>query len=252
MLGLLDISDCIITIDAMGAHPQIAEQIVEQQGDYLLAIKGNQGHRREDVQLFFKLSQENNFQKVVSTYHRAVNKNHGRLEIPECWAISGEDSLRFLRKYGQWKVVQSIVMVTSQGEIAGKPSTLTRYYISSMDNNAEKFLHAARSHWGIENSLHWVLDVVLRGDDSRVRKDNAPQNMAMLRHIALNLLRQEKTLKRGVAGKRLKVAMNPDYLLKAVSVQYAIALAQTEWVRFIHHVAEYYRGQQWRGRHIRD
>ena len=134
------------------------------------------------------------------------------------WSISGEDSLQFLRKYGQWKGLQSIVMVTSQREAAGKTSSLTRYYISSMDNNAEKILHAARSHWGIENSLHWVLDVVMREDDSRICKDNAPENMATLRHIALNLLRQEKTLKRGVAGKRLKAAMNPDFLLKVLTV----------------------------------
>jgi predicted transposase YbfD/YdcC len=218
LLRLLDISGCIVTIDAMGAHPEIAEQIVEQKADYLLAIKGNQGHLYEDMQLFFKLSQENNFQRVESTHHRTVNKNHGRIEIRECWAISGDDSLQFLRKYGQWKGLQSIVMVTSQRDVAGKTSSLTRYYISSMDNNAEKILDAARSHWGIENSLHWVLDVVMREDDSRVRKDNAPDNLAMLRHIALNLLKQEKTLKRGVAGKRLKAAMNPDYLLKVVSV----------------------------------
>ncbi len=218
LLRLLDISGCIITIDAMGAQTEIAEQIIAQEADYLLAIKANQPHLHQDMRLFFRLAQENNFQKVESTYHRTVNKDHGRIEIRECWAISGKDSLQFLRKHSQWEGLRSIVMVTGQRQLAGKTSTQTRYYISSMANDAEKILHAARSHWGIENSLHWVLDVAMKEDDSRIRKDNAPANMSMLRHIALNLLKQERTLKRGVAGKRLKAAMNPDYLLEVLTV----------------------------------
>jgi predicted transposase YbfD/YdcC len=109
-------------------------------------------------------------------------------------------------------------MVTSQRHLAAKTTTETRYYISSLPNDAEKILHAARSHWGIENSLHWVLDVAMIEDTSRMRKDNAPANMAILRHIALNLLKQEKSLKRGIRGKRLKAAMNPGYLLKVLTV----------------------------------
>jgi predicted transposase YbfD/YdcC len=218
LLRLLDIHGCIITIDAMGARPEIAEQIIDQGADYLLTIKDNQPHLHEDIRLFFKLSHENSFQKVASTYHRTVNKAHGRLEIRECWAISGEDSLQFLRKHSQWKGLKSVAMVTSERQLADKTTRQTRYYITSMPNDAEKILHAARSHWGIENSLHWVLDVAMGEDDSRIRKDNAPTNMNMLRHIALNLLKQERTLKRGVVGKRLKAAMNPDYLLKVLSV----------------------------------
>lgn len=217
LLRLLDISGCIITIDAMGAQTEIAEQIIEQDADYLLTIKENHPHLHEDIQLFFKLAQQNNFQKVEHTYHRTVNKEHGRIEIRECWAISGENSLQFLRKYKQWKGLKTIVMVTSQRQLATKTTAETRYYISSMPNNAEKILHAARSHWGIENSLHWVLDVAMNEDDSRIRKHNAPANMAILRHIALNLLKQEKSLKRGIRGKRLKAAMNPDYLLKVLT-----------------------------------
>ncbi len=181
-------------------------------------MKDNQLHLHEDIGLFFKLAHENNFQKVESTYHKTVNKDHGRIEIRECWAISGADSLQFLRKYRQWEGLESIVMVTSERRLADKTTSQTRYYISSMANDAEKILHAARSHWGIENSLHWILDVVMREDDSRIRKDNAPANMVLLRHIALNLLKQERTLKRGIAGKRLKAALNPDYLLKVLTV----------------------------------
>lgn len=218
LLRLLDISGCIITIDAMGAQTEIAGQIIEQDADYLLTIKDNQPHLHEDMRLFFKLAQQNSFQKVEHTYHRTVSKDHGRIEIRDCWAISGENSLQFLRKYSQWKGLKTIAMVTSQRQLATKTTTETRYYISSMSNSAEKILHAARSHWGIENSLHWVLDVAMSEDDSRIRKHNAPANMAILRHIALNLLKQEKSLKRGIRGKRLKAAMNPDYLLKVLTV----------------------------------
>ena len=115
-------------------------------------------------------------------------------------------------------------MVISQRQVDGKTTTETRYYISSLHNDASQILRAARSHWGIENSLHWVLDVAMGEDDSRVRKDNAPENMALLRRIALTLLKQEKTLKRGIQGKRLKAALSPEYLLKVLSTEYAIAL----------------------------
>lgn len=218
LLRLLDISDCTITIDAMGARPEIAEQVVGQEADYLLTIKDNQQNLHEDMQLFFELSQQNGFRKVEHTRHRTANKDHGRIEIRECWAISGEDSLRFLRGFEQWKNLTTMAMVTSERQLPDRTTIETRYYISSLPNDAEKILHAARSHWGVENSLHWVLDVAMSEDDSRIRKENAPANMALLRRIALNLLKQEKTLKRGIQGKRLKAAINPDYLAKVLSV----------------------------------
>lgn len=218
LLRLLDISGCIITIDAMGTQTDIAEQIIDQQADYLLAVKDNQAHLHEDIDLLFRLAQDNDFQTVESTYARSVNKDHGRIEIRECWAISGQDSLQFLRNHSQWAGLKTLAMISGRRQLAGKTTTETRYYISSLPNDAQQILHAARSHWGVENSLHWVLDVVMREDDSRIRKDNAPANMTMLRHIALNLLKQEKTLKRGIQGKRLKAAMNPAYLLKVLTV----------------------------------
>ena len=132
--------------------------------------------------------------------------------------ISGEEDLRFLRDFDQWKHLKGMVKVTSQRQLNGQTTSETRYYITSLADDAKKLLQTARSHWGIENSLHWVLDVAMGEDDSRIRKNNAPENMAALRRIALNLLKQEKTLKRGVQGKRLKAAMNPDYLFKVLSV----------------------------------
>ncbi len=118
----------------------------------------------------------------------------------------------------QWEGLQTIAEVQNQRQVNGKTTRETRYYISSMPNDAKRLLHAARSHWGVENSLHWVLDVAMGEDDSRIRKEDAPANMAVLRRIALNLLKQERTLKRGIQGKRLKAALSPDYLLKVLTV----------------------------------
>jgi predicted transposase YbfD/YdcC len=218
LLRLLDVNGCIVTIDAMGCQTDIAEQIIDQEADYVLAVKGNQGNLYEDIDLFFQLAHQNDFQRVDHTYDRTVNKGHGRIETRQCWAISGEDSLQFLRDHDQWKGLQTIAKVKSQRQVNGKITIETRYYISSLPNDAKKILYAARSHWGVENSLHWVLDVAMGEDDSRIRKGNAPENMAALRRIALNLLKQEKTLKRGIQGKRLKAALSPDYLLKVLTV----------------------------------
>lgn len=218
LLRLLDVSGCIVTIDAMGCQTEIAEQIIDQEADYVLTVKENQGHLYEDIDLFFQLAHQNDFQKVNYTFDRTVNKGHGRIETRQCWAISGEDSLQFLRDHEQWKGLRTIAKVNSQRQVKSKITIETRYYISSLPNDAKKILQAARSHWGVENSLHWVLDVAMGEDDSRIRKDNAPENMAALRRIALNLLKQEKTLKRGIQGKRLKAALSPDYLLKVLTV----------------------------------
>jgi len=218
LLQLLEISGCIVTIDAMGCQTEIAEQIIEQGADYLLTVKGNQPHLLEDMAFFFKLAHQNEFRKVEHAYARTVNKGHGRIETRHCWVISGEESLQFLRDFGQWKHLKSMVKITSERQLNGKTTSETRYYITSLVADAKTILQAARSHWGVENSLHWVLDVAMGEDDSRIRKNNAPENMAILRRIAVNLLKQEKTLKRGVKGKRLKAAMNPDYLLKVLLV----------------------------------
>jgi len=214
LLELLALKGCIVTIDAMGCQREIAAQIVAQEADYVLAVKDNQPHLLEDMRLFFKLSQENDFAKVTHSYHRTVNSGHGRVETRECWAISGQESLAFLRNHEQWAGLTSIAMVRSRRQIGADWSEETRYYISSLAGDARRILAAARSHWGIENSLHWVLDVAMGEDDNRVRSDHAPENMAIMRHIVLNLLKQEKTQKLGIQGKRLKAALNPDYLLK--------------------------------------
>lgn len=216
LLQLLELHGCIVTIDAMGCQTEIAGQIVEQGADYVLAVKENQLHLLEDMALFFDLAQQNDFAKVEHTYQRTVNSGHGRVETRECWAISGQESLAFLRGASNWSGLTTIAMVRSRRQIGQESSEETRYYISSLPNNAKRLLHAVRSHWGIENSLHWVLDVAMGEDTSRIRKDHGAENMSLLRRMALNLLKQEKTLRRGIQGKRLKAALSPDYLLKVL------------------------------------
>lgn len=217
LLALLDITGCIVTIDAMGCQTEIARQIIDQGGDYLLAVKENQGNLYDDVVLFFDLAQQNDFAKVTHTAHQTVNSGHGRIEKRQCWVISGVDSLSFLRNHGNWKGLQTIVMIQSERHLDGQVSQETRYFISSLANDAQQILAAKRSHWGIENKLHWVLDVAFREDDCRVRQEHAAQNLAVLRHMALNLLKREKSFKGGVKAKRLRAAWNDDYLLKVLS-----------------------------------
>lgn len=216
LLQVLELTGCIVTIDAIGCQTKIAEAIVQQNADYLLAVKENQAHLYQDVQDLFAGCCEVNFQDVPHDYHKTVNKGHGRIEIRECWTLSDPEFLDYLRQRGTWKNLQTVVMVRAERRIGTTSSLETRYYISSLENDAKLALRAAREHWGIENGLHWVLDIAFREDESRVRKDHAPANLAVIRHIALNLLKQEQTAKTGIKTKRLKSAWDEDYLLKVL------------------------------------
>lgn len=217
LLKLLDISGCIVTIDAIGTQTKIAAQIIKQGADYLLPVKENQANLLADIALFFKLAEKDGFAKVGHTYQRTVDNNHGRMEIRECWAIDGADNLEFLRGAADWPGLQTIVQIRSERRLKQKSEVKVRYFITSLANDARQILAAKRAHWGIENSLHWVLDVAFREDDSRVRQGNADQNLAILRHVALNLLKQEKTARGGIKAKRLQAGWNEDYLVKVLS-----------------------------------
>lgn len=216
LLQLLEITGCIVTIDAIGTQTEIAQTIIENGGDYLLSVKENQGHLFDDIQYLFELDAAQGFEQVEHTYAKTINKGHGRIETRECWAIDNEQYLSFVRKREQWKGLKSIVRIVSQRQIGENIEVQTRYFISSLQADAKVILKAKRSHWKIENQLHWVLDIAFREDESRVRKDHAAENLAVLRHIALNLLKSEKTAKGGIHAKRLQAGWNNDYLLKVL------------------------------------
>jgi predicted transposase YbfD/YdcC len=216
LLKALELSGCIVTIDAMGCQTEIAKTIVDRDADYVLSLKENQGRLYEDVKLLFEDLESSKYTAYTYDYTRTVNKGHGRIEIRECWTISDPEVLRYLQGADKWKKLKTVSLIRSQRWIDGDKRTEDRYHIASICG-AKSVLHAVRSHWGIENRLHWILDIAFDEDRHRLRKDYGPENFAVLRHIALNLLKQEKSLKRSIKGKRLVAGWNEDYLLKVLS-----------------------------------
>jgi len=217
LLELLSLDGCVVTIDAMGCQRAIARQIRKQSGDYVLGLKGNQGRMHQEVIELFAQAQSTRFAGVAHDYHRSVDKGHGRIEVRECWTITEPDYLQWLDEGEDWADLSSIVMVTAERRMGEQTSQETRYYLSSLPGAAKDVAKAVRAHWGIENQLHWVLDMAFREDECRVRSGHASQNFATLRHLALNLLRQETTAKVGVKVKRLKAGWDDTYLLKVLA-----------------------------------
>jgi len=177
----------VVTIDAMGCQRDIARKIIEKKADYIVALKGNQGTLREDVEVFVDEQKALNYKDTTISTHQTVDGDHGRIETRNYTVIGDVD---WLQERHQWPGLKSVVVVESRREINGKITDETRFYITSLVLLAEAVGPMIRAHWAIENSLHWVMDMVFRDDECRVRTDNAPANFATCRHIAYNLTRK--------------------------------------------------------------
>ena len=215
LLEMLKVEGCIVTLDALHCQTQTVETIVEKKADYVLPVKENQPRLLEALQLLFDDAEEMHWVKCDS--FRTVSKGHGRIETRECWTTSDPEYLKYIANLADWRGLQSIAMVEATRRIGEQTTTKRRYFISSLETNAEQMLNAVRSHWGIENNVHWVLDVTFREDDCRIRRGNGAENFAVLRHIALNLLKRENSAKRSLRAKRKKAAWDDDYLLKVLT-----------------------------------
>lgn len=211
LLKLLDVGGCLVTIDAAGCQKENARLIVEGGGDYLLATKGNQGNLHDDVKFIFERAHKNEFKGIDADMARMVSQGHGRIEIRECWLIDDQKELAFIRDREAWTELNTIVMIRSTRQEGEKTTTNDHYFISSASSDAQSMLEAKRAHWLIENDLHWTLDVAF-DEDRHQLQGNGASNMAIVRHIALSLLKQEKTARCGIKGKRLKAAWSTRYL----------------------------------------
>ena len=210
LLALLDIEGAVVTIDAMGCQRDIAQTIIDKKADYILALKGNQGTLRDDVELFAREQKAVAFKNAKVSQDRTVDGDHGRIETR---TVTVFQDIGWLQDDHQWPGLKSVVMVESERETNGKSETETRFYITSLALLAVAIGPMIRSHWMVENGLHWVLDMIFRDDECRVRTDNAPFNLAIVKHIALNVLRTGKS--KDSLRMRRKVAAWDDNALAA-------------------------------------
>jgi len=226
LLRGLELSGCIVTIDAMGCQKKIAKEIIEADADYVLALKGNQETVHEEVKSFLDdtLVEQQAPRPVGAKPPKAaatlasletVEKDHGRLEIRRYYQ---SQELDWFADRSKWEGLKSVGMVESVREVDGNSTVERRYYLSSLPLGVETFARAARSHWGVENNVHWIMDVCFREDQSRARAGYAAENLATLRRLALNLLRREKTKKRGIRGKQINAGWDHAYLLRLLGV----------------------------------
>jgi predicted transposase YbfD/YdcC len=226
LLRVLELGGCIVTMDAMGCQKRIAKEIVEADADYVLALKGNQETVHEEVKTFLDhtLEEKQTLRPPGAKPSPAaaglacwetVDKDHGRFEIRRYYQ---SDELDWFADKGKWEGLKSVGMVESIRELKGKTTIERRYFLSSLPLGVETFARAVRGHWGVENKLHWVLDVCFREDQSRARTGHAAENLATLRRLALNLLKREKTKKRGIRGKQLNASWDHPYLLRLLGI----------------------------------
>ena len=217
LLRVLALEGCIVTIDAIGCQTAIAQTIVDRGGDYVLALKANQPTLHDAVATYFAEARATAFRDVPHGYLRTVDGGHGRVEVRQYWMVATPELLGYLDPKGAWPRLTSVGMVERERRTATETTREVHYYLSSLHGPVHPFARAVRAHWGIENRLHWVLDIAFREDESRVRMGHAAENFAVLRHIALNLLRGDRSVKAGIKAKRLKAGWDEAYLLKILN-----------------------------------
>lgn len=216
LLRLLQIKGCIVTVDAINTQKDTVEEIREQEADYVVALKGNHGKLHKAVAELCEAVCEDRTVNLPFDVHQTVEKDHGRIETRCYMSIAAVD---WLPGKEEWRDLQSVGMVVATREIEGVVTKAVRYYLSSLAVCALTLAKAVRGHWSVENSCHWVLDVVFREDDCRVRTGHAAENLGLVRRLANGLLQQEKTARVGVKNKRLKAARSTEYLLKVINTQ---------------------------------
>ena len=213
LLQMLALTDRVVTIDAMGCQTTIAKAIHAKGGDYVLSLTGNQTRLHDDIRTFFLDAEAHAFADTPHTTAETVDGDHGRIEVRRAWAT---DDLAWLPARSRWPGLRSVLRVDRERTVGDRTTHETRFFLSSLPPDAATLARVVRSHWAIENSLHWVLDVALRQDETRIRTGHAPENLAILHHIALNLLKQERTKKLGIKNKRLSAGWDHDYLLQVI------------------------------------
>lgn len=214
LLELIDVAGGLVTIDAMGCQKEIAAKIRSFGADYVLAVKDNQPHLYEDITEHFSEHLENDFAELRCEQHETFDKSHGRREWRSYYLM---DVPKTLRNLDAWKDLKTIGMVISHRQVNGQQSSEVRYYICSIECDAKRFAEAVRSHWSIENSLHWVLDVSFDEDQSRIRKDHGAENFALLRRLAISLLKQDTSSKASIKGKRMEAGWDNDFLMHIIT-----------------------------------
>jgi predicted transposase YbfD/YdcC len=214
LLRMLELEGAIVTIDAMGCQTEIAKTITEQGADYVLALKDNHPTLHGEVQLLFEDVKAERLDDITSERHTTIDADHGRLETRHSWSTS---DIECLGVKGSWANITSAGLVESHREVGGAVSIEQRLFLTSLPCDAVRFAQAVRQHWGVENALHWVLEVSFREDDCRIRQGHGAPNMAVLRHMALNLLRQEGGHKRGIKARRQRAGWDRDSLFKVLT-----------------------------------
>jgi len=214
LLKILDLEDCVVTIDAIGCQKETVKQIVEKRADYVISLKGNQGTLHTDIKDYLDWGERIGFKGMTCDYYATLEKDHGRIEERRCWVT---EEIGWLEQKDEWINLKSVVMVEAIREVIGKKNTVERrYFISSLEANAELALKCVRGHWAIENQLHWCLDIGFREDDCRICEAQSAENLATVRHIGLNLLKQETSCRLGIKSKRKKAGWDESYLLKVL------------------------------------